>query len=252
MQDLYHLWHVNARSIFADRFATRDSFTATSVWIILAKVLSIFLITLLPLFVTAQDNLRSQQAKEVKEMVEGFGDKAAKVTLLSRSLIVAKGKIIRSRDGSFDLRINGRVTTVPYAAVLEMHGDGRSVSFVPESEARNFGEWRDIGHIYAATRILVITSDGSHVKGFSNSITDTQLVMIDEKGRERVDVPREKIIAVYGLIGGYGGVKAGASKASDGLHTGGRDKLLGGVFAGVGALAGLVKSDGRPVLVYSR
>jgi hypothetical protein len=216
------------------------------------KVLLTILIFLLPLAVSSQNDIRSEHADEVRRMVESFSEKPTRVTLLSRSMIVAKGKIIRSRSGSFDLRINGRVTTVPYAAVLEMHGGGRTISFVPDNETRSYGEWEDLGHIYAATRILVLTSDATHVKGFSNSITDARLIMIDQKGRERVEVPREKIIAVYGLIGGYGGVKAGASKGAEGLHTGSRDKLLGGVFAGVGALIGLVKSDGRPILVYSK
>jgi hypothetical protein len=67
-----------------------------------------------------------------------------------------------------------------------------------------------------------------------------------------VDVPRDRVVAVYGLVGGYGGVKKGASKGSEGLHTGSRDKLPGLVFAGVGALVGLVKSDGRPILIYSK
>ena len=184
-------------------------------------------------------------------MIEAFGPKPTKVTLLSRRLIVAKGKIIRSRPGTFDMKVNGRVTTVPYAAVLEMQGGGQSISFVPASDARNYGYWHDVGSIYPASRILVLTTDGKLVKGFSNSITETLLVMIDEKGRERVEIPRDKILAVYGLMGGYGGVKAGASKGAEGMHTGSQP-LLSGLFAGVGALVGLAKSDGRPVLVYSR
>ena len=75
--------------------------------------------------------------------------------------------------------------------------------------------------------------------------------MIDEKGRERVDVPRDRIVAVFGLIGGYGGVKKGAAKGTEGM-TGRTDVLPAGIFAGIGALVGLVKSDGRPVLIYSR
>ncbi|HEX6124272.1 MAG TPA: hypothetical protein VFZ23_02760 [Pyrinomonadaceae bacterium] len=215
------------------------------------KVLLIFVIILLPTMVRAQNDVRSEQAERVRRVVESFGQRPTKVTLLSRSLIVAKGKIIRSRDGSFDLRINRRVTTVPYGAVLEMQGGGQSISFVPKSQTRNYGDWRDVGHIYAATRILILTVDGSSIKGFSNSITDRLLIMIDEKGRERVEVPVDKILAVYGLIGGYGGVKAGASKGEEAMHAG-RDKLLGGVFTGIGALIGLAKSDGRPILIYSR
>ena len=76
--------------------------------------------------------------------------------------------------------------------------------------------------------------------------------MVDKNGRERVDVPRDQIAAVYGLMGGYGGVKAGASKGSEGIATGSRDKLPNLVATGVGALLGLAKTDGRPILMYSK
>ena len=94
--------------------------------------------------------------------------------------------------------------------------------------------------------------DGKSLKGFSNSATESALVIVDANGRERIDIPRDRVVAFYGLLGGYGGVKKGASKGAEALHTGSRDKLPGLVFAGVGALVGLAKSDGRPVLIYSK
>jgi hypothetical protein len=214
-----------------------------------------FLITLLGLVAfqaDAQDDLRSQQAQAVRAIVESLEPKRAKVTLLSRRLIGVKGKIVRSRADSFDLKVRGRVTTVPYLAVLEMLGGGRSISFVPADDSPNHGAWADIGNIYPATRIVVLLSNGKSVKGFSNSITETKLVMVDEKGRERVELPREQIACVYGLIGGYGGVKSGASKGVEQTTASGRDKLPGLVYTGISALTGLAKSDGRPILVYSK
>jgi hypothetical protein len=59
-------------------------------------------------------------------------------------------------------------------------------------------------------------------------------------------------VSTYALLGGYGGVKKGASKGAETLHIGGRDKIPGLVATGVGALLGLIKSDGRPILIYSK
>ena len=139
---------------------------------------------------------------------------------------------------------------MPYSAVLAMSGGGQELSFVPDPETRGYGSWSDVASIFSGTRILVAFSDGTSVKGFSNSATATHLIMIDEKGRQRVDVPREKIVAVWGLIGGYGGVKKGASQGAEAMHAG-RDKLLGAALTGVAALIGLAKSDGRPILIHS-
>ena len=75
--------------------------------------------------------------------------------------------------------------------------------------------------------------------------------MIEKKRFERFELPLEQVAAFYCLIDGYGGVKAGASKGVEAMGSG-RDKLLGGVFVGIGALAGLVKSDGRPILMFSK
>src|SRR5829696_7155413 len=207
------------------------------------KLLLIILIATFPFQALPQDDVRSRQAEKVGAVIQGFGQKATKITMLSRSLIGAKGKIIKTRKDSFDLKSRGRITTVPYAAVLELQGGGQSLSLVPERTTRNHGSWEDVGRIYPSTKIFIIFTDGNSVKGFSNSTSETRLVMFDEKGRERVELPRDQILAVYGLIGGYGGVKSGASKGAEGMATGSRETtLLGAVFAGIGALVGLAKS----------
>jgi hypothetical protein len=217
----------------------------------MTRIVLIIVLTVLPVHAWAQSDAHADQAARVRTMVESFGQKKTSVTVLTRTLIAAKGKVIRSRPDSFDLKRGRQTTTVPYRNVLEMQGGGSAVSFVPEPAARNHGSWNDVGRIYPATRILVVYTGGKSAKGFSNSVSETHLIMIDEKGRERVDVPRDRIVAVYGLIGGYGGVKKGAAKGTEGM-TGRTDLLPAGIFAGIGALVGLVKSDGRPVLIYSR
>jgi hypothetical protein len=61
------------------------------------------------------------------------------------------------------------------------------------------------------------------------------------------------VAAFFGLLGGNSGVKAGAAKGSEGLLQPGGDAILGGAGAGIGAIIGaLMKSGGRPVLVYSQ
>ncbi|HKP68686.1 MAG TPA: hypothetical protein VJV05_05340 [Pyrinomonadaceae bacterium] len=200
---------------------------------------------------SSQDDIRAREIERVRVLVQAFGPKPTKVTLLTRQLIVTHGKIVRSRETSFDLKHNGGVTTIFYENVLELGTSKGSVSLVPDRAARNYGRWEDVSVIYPGTKILLIYPEGKFAKGFSNSVSQTHIIIVDKKGRERVDVPREKIVAVYGLVGGYGGVKAGASKGAEGM-TNDRDVLLDGIFAGVGALVGMVKSDGRPILIYSR
>ena len=214
-----------------------------------AGLLLSLIVLAVPHVARPQDGRRAREAEEVRTIVRGFGSKT-KAGVLTRGLVASRGKILSSRAGSFDLKFSGRVITIAYDNVLELGGGGKFVSFVPHRAARNHGSWMDAGQIYPGTKILVFYTDGTSVKGFANSVSETHLIMVDRNGRERVDVPRESIRAVYGLIGGYGGVKAGASKGAEGM-TNDRDVLLDGVFAGVGALVGLVKSDGRPILVYS-
>ena len=206
----------------------------------------------LPVAALSQDDIRRQQIERVRALVRSFGPGPTKVAILTRTMIATRGKIVRSRETSFDLKHNDGVTTIFYDNVLELGSEKGSISLVPDRASRNHGSWSDVGRIYPGTKILVVYNDGSTAKGFSHSITETVLIMVDKNGRERVDVPRDRIQAFYGLIGGYGGVKAGASKGAEGIHTGSRDKLPNLVATGVGALIGLAKSDGRPILIYSR
>ena len=215
------------------------------------KLLLITFLTLLPVQAWAQNDAVADRAAAVRTFVSGLSERKTTVALLTRRLIPMKGKFLRSRADSFDVRVARVVNTIPYSYILEMKAGAAEISFVPDIATRNHGGWEDVGRIFPGTRILVVYTDGKSAKGFSNSVSQTHLIMIDEKGRQRVDTPREKIVAVYGLLNGYGGVKKGASKGAEGM-TAGNNQLLDGVFAGIGALVGLVKSDGRPILIYSK
>ena len=214
------------------------------------KLLLITLILILAPELFSQED-RAGQAGKVKSLVADFGKTRPKLTVLTRDLIVVRGKISGVGSDYFGIKLPRGGRVIPYSAVLEMSGGGQGISFVPNPGTGGYGSWSDAGSIFAGTRILVAFADGTSARGFSNSATATHLIMIDENGRQRVDVPREKIVAVYGLIGGYGGVKKGASEGAEAMHAG-RDKLLGGILTGVGALVGLAKSDGRPILIYSK
>lgn len=193
---------------------------------------------------------REEQADAVRTIVKNLAP-GTRVTFLTRPLIVTSGKVLNSRPDSFDLRSGKRILLVKYINVLEIKGGGWAYSSIPADHAKPFGLWDDIDLIYPGTKILVLLENGRAHIGFANSATAEHLVMLEREKKERFDIRREDIKAVYGLIGGYGGVKAGGSKGAEAMHAG-RDKLLGGVMAGVGALMGLAKSEGRPVLVFSK
>jgi len=177
---------------------------------------------------------------------------SGKAKVLTRRLVTHSGKIVSVYPDSFNLKVKKKIySTISYNDVLELSVDDQHVSIVPEETTKSHGAWEDIGRVFPGTRIAIVLDDGKTIKGFANSSTASSLVIVDDDGRERIDIPRNRVVAFYGLIGGYGGVKKGASKGVEG-STNRSDQLLTGVFAGVGALAGLVKSDGRPILIYSK
>ena len=209
-------------------------------------VILVFLFTLCPQIVAAQ-----HAEQRVKNLLREIAPERPKVRVLFRSLVTGEGKLVKLDDDSFYLKKGRRYFRSFYRDVLEIRGGGKFVSNVQDIDVRQHGSWSDINQVYAGTKILVLLTDGKTVKGFSNSATETGLVIIERERHERMDIARTDVAAFYGLVGGYGGVKKGASKGAEGMTTG-RDQLLTGIFAGVGALAGLAKSDGRPILIYSR
>ncbi len=214
------------------------------------KILLMFLFVIAPIYVLGQDD-RVSDAENVRSVVRELATRSAKATILSRKLVAYSGKVVAADQHSFDLKIKKNTSTLKYEDVLELSTGGRDFSFVPDVTKRGHGLWQDINIVYPGTRIVVVLVNGKSVKGFSNSATATSLLIIERERHERMEIRRDQVTAFYGLVGGYGGVKKNASKGAEAMHTG-RDKLLGGVFAGVGALVGLVKSDGRPILIYSR
>jgi hypothetical protein len=200
----------------------------------------------------AQD-VRKTGLQTVQNLVSECAPARPKVSVLFRSLVTSGGRLVKFDADSFYLKKNRRYYRSFYRDVLEFRCGGKFVSNVPDPSARAHGSWGDIRQVYGGTPILVILTDGRTVEGFSNSATDSHLIIIERKTHTRLDLPREEVAAFFGLIGGRGGVKTGAAKGSEGLLQPGGDPILGGVGAGIGAIIGaLAKSDGRPMLVYSR
>ena len=212
----------------------------------------VFLLGCVPPIALSQDRLDTE-IKNVKTVVDECAQERRKTTVLLRSLAYAKGQLFHFDDESLYLTTGKLDRRLSYKDVLEIRCGDSSVSNIPDPSAKPYGKWEDIGRVFAGTRIVVLLDDGKSVKGFANSSTASGLVIVDEKGRERVDIPRNKVVSFYGLLGGYGGVKKNASKASEGMHTGSREgSLLGAAYVGIAGLLGLVKSDGNPILIYSK
>ncbi len=214
------------------------------------KILLIFLIVVSPICVLGQVD-RDADAESVRSVIRELVTRSGKVRLLTRKLVAYSGKVIAADEHSFDLKIRKNTSTMKYEDVLELSAGDRHLSFVPEVTEPGHGLWDDVNRVFPGTKIIIVTDDGGVIKGLSNSTTPEIVIFIERERHERMDIARDRVVAVYGLVGGYGGVKKGASKGAEAMHTG-RDKLLGGMLTGVRALIGLAKSDGRPILIYSK
>lgn len=213
-------------------------------------LLILILVVISPVTGLAQNDPAVTSTRIMAE-IQKLATRSGKATILTRRLVVYSGKIVAADEASFFLKVKKRSSPLKYSDVLEFSGGGEQHSLVPELTKKPHGKWDDVNKIFPGTKIIIVTDDGKIIKGLANSATGETVIFIERDHHERVDLAQNRVAAVYGLVGGYGGVKKGASKGSEGMTTG-RDQLLDGVFAGVGALLGLAKSDGRPILVYSR
>ncbi len=213
-------------------------------------LLIVAVVVISPLTIFAQDT-SSVTTERMMSAIQKLATRSGKATILSRRLVVYSGKVVAADEEAFFLKVNKWTSPMKYTDVLEFSGGGEQLSLVPELTTKSYGAWSDLNKVFPGTKIAIVTDDGKVIKGLSNSATPDLATFIERGRHERMDLARDRVVAVYGLVGGYGGVKKGASKGSEGMTTG-RDQILTGVFAGAGALLGLVKSDGRPILIYSR
>lgn len=215
------------------------------------RILLAFLILISPAIALGQDE-RSRNAESVRSAIQDLARRSGKASVMTRKLVGYSGKVVAADAATFDLKIKKNISTIKYEDVLELSAGGKKLSFVPATTRRGHGLWNDIGKVYPGTKLVIVLSSGKIVNAFANSATGSSMIIIERERHERMEIARDQIDTLYGLVGGYGGVKKGASKGAEGMATGGRNALLGGMLTGVAALAGLVKSDGRPILVYSR
>ena len=217
----------------------------------LRNVVTLLLALVIAPAVVAQD--KQAEIAAVKSLVDQCGPARAKASLISRSLVNAEGKIAKFDAESLYFKRGKKYVRVLHRDVLEIRCNDKTVSNVADPLTRPYGTWSEINQVYAATKIIVVLADGTSVRGMSNSATDTHLIIFDPKINARRDIPKEQVRAIVALIGGGGGARAGAAKGSEGMLDIGGDAILSVAAAGVGAIIGaLTKSDGRPILVYSR
>ena len=214
-------------------------------------VLITALLFVLPMSSYPQDDERGRNAAEVRAAVRDVASRNGKATVLTRKLVVYSGRVVMVQDDSFTLNVKKALSKIYYEDVLELSTGEKQLSFVPDLEKQGHGRWEDVSLVYPGTKIVIRLKDDKVIKGFSNSATSTHIVFAHREKFERTEIRRDQIAAIYALIGGYGGVKTYASKARD-ASRGDRDKLLGGAITGVAALLGFIKSDGHPILIYSK
>ena len=194
-------------------------------------------------------------ADRVKALItRSLADKP-KASIFFKSLISGEGKITGAGDTSFSLRFRtkgGKRVTKDYRFdhVLQIKVGKDELNFLAPINARPHGEWDDIRFVYPGTRISILLEDNKTFNGWFNSATGEEIVALNESAKEKISIERAKVVAFYGVLGRSGGIKSGASKGSEGMLN---DPLLGGIGAGLGAIAGgLFRSDGRLILVFSR
>lgn len=215
------------------------------------KILLLTILSILSTAAFAQN--REFETAAVRDLVDVCGPLKSKANILTRSLVKTEGRIAKIDNDSLYFKRGRTYFRILHRDILEIECNNRSVSNVADPKTRPYGDWHDINQIFAATKIAVVLTDGTVVKGRSNTATDSHLVIFDPTTNARRDIPKDQVAVLFGLTGGNPGIRTSASKASEGALDVGGDAIIGLAAAGIGAIVGaLVKSDGRPVLIYSR
>ena len=193
--------------------------------------------------------------EQVKRSISRLSSNNKNVALLLRSLLEFRGKVISLSDDEFELRFKNKDgkklrKSFAYADVLALNGGGEHLSQIPAVTKKPHGEWHDIGKVFSGTKILIALNDGRHIKGYSNSVNDTHLILLDRESKQRLDLPRDQVAGFVAFTLSRGGAKKGAKWAAKEL---GSEPILGALGVGIGALVGaLTKVGERPILIYSR
>ena len=193
--------------------------------------------------------------EQVKASISRLNSNKKTLTLLLNNLLEFRGKVVDVTDKEFVLRFRNKERktirkTIAYSEVLALNGGGEKFSLIPAVTKRPHGNWHDIGKVFSGTKIVVALNDGRHVRGYSNSVNDTHLILLDRESKQRLDLPREGVTGFVAFTSSRGGAKKGAKWAAKELH---QAPILGAFGVGIGAIVGaLTKVEGQPVLIYSR
>ena len=219
------------------------------------KPLIVFTVFLFGAAVTSAQVDPPDHAQRVKVLMSRLHTNNKNVALLLNSLLEFRGKVASLSDDEFELRFKDTEgkklrKSFAYEDVLAVNGDGEKLSQIPDVTKKPHGDWHDIGKVFSGTKILVALNDGRHIKGYSNSVSNTHLVMLDRESEQTLDLPRDQVTGFVAFTLSRGGAKNGAKWAAKEL---GRDPILGTLGVGIGAIVGaMTKVEGRPILVYSR
>lgn len=219
------------------------------------KLLTIFAIFSFGAFGAFAQVGPADHAEQVKASISRLSSNNKNVALLLKSLLEFRGKVASLSNDEFELRFKNKEgrklrKSIAYSDVLALNGGGEKLSQIPAVAKKPHGEWHDIGKVFSGTKILISLNDGRHIEGYSNSINDTHLVLLDRESKQRLDLPRDQVAAFVAFTLSRGGAKKGAKWAAKEL---GSEPILGALGMGVGALIGaLTKVGEQPILIYSR
>jgi hypothetical protein len=194
-------------------------------------------------------------AEQVRVSISRLSATNKNVALLLKSLLEFRGKVSSSSNEGFELRFKNKEgkklrKSFAYSDVLALNGGGEQLSLIPVVTKKPHGNWHDIGKVFPGTKILIALNDGRHIKGYSNSVNETHLVLLDRESEQRLDLPRDNVVGLVAFTLSRGGAKKGAKWAAKELH---QAPILGAIGVGIGAIVGAVTKVGeRPILIYSR
>lgn len=229
----------------------------------------------------AQKVDREAQAEEVKAAVGTIlGRTKPKVEIVLRDLTEVKGKIVGLYADSFAVKMKGpkkplftitiigkRPTNakgalfIKYEDVLQLESKGVALSFVPDPKRLPYATWDDVRAIGVGETLHIETIDGKRHGGvFMNASTDSLSLM---RGNTKSDFDRKKIVRVFRVRGGSGGVSNAVRAGQKGRDI--TDEILPigdararahpaaqGIGAGIGALLYLLPKGTKRILVFSQ
>ena len=233
-------------------------------------------------FACGKDLGRDIELDLVKTAVERIAASPDReIELVTRDLREIKGKVsavgatafklepIRSKSALITLSTKRRKNQVPpppliyFKDVLQLEGDGLTISFVPDPNKVPHGSWAELREIAVGEFLQIHLKDGTKRHGVFRNTDDTSVTVV--RGNNTVRLERQDVARLYRVGGDTRGL---AAKLAKGGQAGAKvtDAILPindpraianpaalGLGAGIGALLYLLpKRSVKRVLVHSQ